>query len=99
MEPERPIEKLLRAYAKKRLEGGGAPETIHPATRRLLQTEVERKFAKDRGPAGSWIDRLSLLWPRFAWGIAILAVLGVIAVMVLPPAKRTANRSLLVKNE
>ena len=36
MEPERPIEKLLRAWAKKRREDAGADLELHPADRRLL---------------------------------------------------------------
>lgn len=43
MEPERKIEKLLRAYAKKRRVDAGDPLKLHPATRRLLQAEVARK--------------------------------------------------------
>ena len=73
-EPERPIEKLLRAAAKKRRDEAGAPFELHPANRRLLQGEVARKFAK---PQRTTLVRRALgqLWPRLAWGVAILAVL------------------------
>ena len=46
MEPERKIEKLLRAYAKKRRVGTGDAFTLHPATRRRLQAEIDRQFAE-----------------------------------------------------
>src|SRR5258707_3387232 len=46
MEPERKIEKLLRAYAKKRRADAGDAFKLHPATRRLLQAEVARNKSK-----------------------------------------------------
>ena len=46
METERKIEKLLRAYAKKRRADAGDPLKLHPATRRLLQGEVARRKPK-----------------------------------------------------
>ncbi len=46
MEPERNIEKLLRAYAKKRRAQAGDPLELHPATRRLLQGEIARNAPK-----------------------------------------------------
>jgi hypothetical protein len=46
MEPERKIEKLLRAYAKKRRAQAGDPLALHPATRRLLQGEITRNAPK-----------------------------------------------------
>ena len=42
MEPERNIEKLLRAFAKKRRADAGDPLKLHPALRRQLQAEVAR---------------------------------------------------------
>jgi len=45
-EPERPIETLLHAAAKKRRDEAGAPFELHPADRRVLQGEVARRFAK-----------------------------------------------------
>lgn len=43
MESERKIEKLLRAYAKKRRAEAGEPLSLHSATRRLLQGEIARQ--------------------------------------------------------
>ena len=48
MEPERKIEKLLRAYAKKRRAQAGDPLKLHPATRRLLQDEIARNAPQAR---------------------------------------------------
>ena len=48
MEPERPIEKLLRDAGKKRRDDAGAPFELHPAARRLLQGEVAQRFGKAR---------------------------------------------------
>ena len=45
MEEERKIEKLLRAYAKKRRADAGDPLKLHPAPRRQLQDEVARDCA------------------------------------------------------
>jgi hypothetical protein len=45
MEPERKIEKLLRAFAKKRRADAGDSLKLHPATRRMLQGEVARRRA------------------------------------------------------
>jgi hypothetical protein len=47
-EPERPIEKLLRAAAQKRRDEAGGRFELHPANRRLLQGEVTRTFPKTR---------------------------------------------------
>src|ERR1035437_9294033 len=44
-EPERPIEKLLRAAAKKRRDEAGAPLELHPATRRRAAAKKRRDEA------------------------------------------------------
>lgn len=68
MNDERPIEKLLRRFAKKRREEAGQPLELHPATRRLLQGEVSRQFpksdaagAKPDAPIG-WLTALRARW-------------------------------------
>src|SRR5436309_1561284 len=99
MEPERPIEKLLSAYAKKRSDEAGAPFDLHPATRRLLQGEVARKFAKEKRQPGSLLGSLAMLWPRFMWGLGMLAVLVVVFAMVLPLWNKDQSKSLLAKHE
>ena len=76
MNDERPIEKLLRRYAKKRRDAAGASE-LHPATRRLLQGEVERQYPRAAGGAApSFLVVLKNWWPWFAGSVAILALTG-----------------------
>ncbi len=97
MEPERPIEKLLRAHAKKRRDEAGASFELHPADRKVLQAEVERKFAKHkRFPAflKGWI----VVWPRLVWGTAILAVLAIIAFILVPAANKTNSDAFMAQN-
>jgi hypothetical protein len=98
-EPERPIEKLLRAAAKKRRDDAGAPFELHPATRRLLQGEVAQNFAKAQRQTRSFSEVLSQLWPRFAWGGAIFAVLAVTVYVLLPEPGKGKQEALLAKNE
>lgn len=73
-EPERPIEGLLRASAKKRREQAGTPFELHPVTRRLLQDEVRSTFqprrASDRKLRSSW---------SWAFGGALALALAVLA--------------------
>lgn len=67
MEPERKIEKLLRACAKKRRADAGQAFKLHPATRRLLQAEVARNTPKPNAAR----DRL--WWQLFSAGPASTA--------------------------
>jgi hypothetical protein len=98
-EPERPIEKLLRAAAKKRRDEAGAPLELHPATRRLLQGEAARKFARAQGASRSLLQGLSQLWPRFAWGVGMLAVLAVAVWLLVPAPGKNQSQTLLAKNQ
>jgi hypothetical protein len=98
-EPERPIEKLLRAAAKKRRDECGAPLELHPATRRLLQGEVTRKFARPGGERRSFAEMLVQLWPRFAGGAAIFAVLALAVYVLEPGAGPSSQEALLASNK
>src|SRR5271163_1620669 len=98
-EPERPIEKLLRAFARKRGDEAGAPFDLHPATRKLLQGEVTRKFGKPAPKDGSLFGSLSRLWPRIAWAAAIFGILGLVVWMIVPRSGEVANRARLAFNE
>ncbi len=98
-EPERPIEKLLRAAAKKRRDEAGAPFELHPANRRLLQGEVARMFANAGRQTRTLAELLGRLWPRFAWGVAIFAVLAVAAYVLLPFPGKGKPEALLARNE
>ncbi len=84
MEPERKIEKLLRAYAKRRRDQAGAPLDLPPATRRLLQGEVARRAP--RALDGGFFARLvALLRPRWAFALGGAAVV-LLAVALLWPS-------------
>jgi hypothetical protein len=98
-EPERPIEKLLRAAAKRRRDEAGAPLELHPATRRLLHGEVTRTFAKPGREPRSFIEVLGQLWPRVAWGLAIFAVLAVVGYALLPLPGKGKPEAMLAKSE
>ncbi|HHY84255.1 MAG TPA: hypothetical protein GYA07_01780 [Verrucomicrobia bacterium] len=79
MEPERPIEKLLRAFAQKRREQAGEPFELHPVNRRLLQDEVAR--FRRTGRAASWWGWIRN--PRFASALAAAVVLGACTTLLL----------------
>ena len=98
-EPERPIEKLLRAAAQKRRDEAGGPFEPDPATRRLLQGEVGRQFAgaaPERRPLWSLFGGL---WPRLAVGSAILAVLGVVVWLAMPGMRSEKSATMLARNQ
>ena len=89
MEPERPIEKLLQAYAKKRREQAEkGPFEMPGATHEILRREVSRKFRPAAGEPTSFWSSLAVLWPRLAWGFAILAILAIITAVLLPTGAR-----------
>ena len=89
MEPERPIEKRLRAFAKKRRANAGAPLEPHPATRRMLQSEVARQFARPAANEARLAQVPATWWLRFAWTVPALIVLGLGAWSLVP----THNKS------
>lgn len=96
-DPERPIEKLLRACGEKRREDAGAPLELHPATRRLLQGEAARQFAKPAAeprPAGSSFRQW---WPRLVWSLGGVAAIVAIVLVLTPP--RADKSQQLAKNE
>lgn len=98
MNDERPIEKLLRRYAKKRGDEAGPPPELHSATRRLLQGEVARQFPKpevERKPAATGF--FALLTRRWVYAVGLFVVLGVTAVMFLPALSKSKDRALLVQ--
>lgn len=82
-QPERPVEKWLRAAATKRREEAAGPFKLHPADRRLLQDEVSRVFPKPAPQARGFQNWWRAL-PRLAWGIGLVAVLGVVVWIVVP---------------
>src|ERR1051326_8723866 len=78
MMPEGPnkTEELLQRYAKERRERG-ADFSLHPATRRMLQGEVTRQFAKATSEENpSWLAWFGLWRGRLAVGVALAAVVA-----------------------
>jgi len=75
-EPEKKIDELLRAYARKRREDAGEPLEVHPATRRILQGEVTKLRGGKARESRSWWQSLLLVWPRFAAAFAIFMMLA-----------------------
>src|SRR5579863_6794140 len=99
-EPERDIEKTLRAYAKKRQEQAGAPAEMHPATRKLLQGEVARLRAKPTARPGFWTLILGSSWPQIAVRVAVFVLLASGAtVLLLPPAKTQMEMAKLSSHD
>jgi len=97
MDPERPIEKLLRQAAQARRGQAGAPQEIHPATRRMLQGEVARKFAA--GPPRVRRSFFELFMPQLAWGAALVVGLGLAASLMLPRNNAPRQEMLFAKND
>jgi hypothetical protein len=87
MEPERKIEKLLRAYAKKRRVQAGDPQKLHPAARRRLQEEIAR-----RASAADEEDVSLTLWElfrqRWAFLLGFALVVFFVATQFLPALNR-----------
>lgn len=96
MDNERPIEKLLRRYAKKRREETGAPLDMHPATRRLLQGEVRRRFPQTerRESAGGFLSQLR---PRLAFTLCMLALVAICAFLVFPELEKSEREGKLAR--
>ncbi len=106
MNHERPIEKLLRRFAKKRRDDAGAPLAMHPATRRLLQGEVARQFRKgdsERAASAGW---LATLRQRWLYATAAVSAVVVATILVWPhhpggvgelAQQKAADKSLLVQ--
>ena len=100
MEPERKIEKWLRAYAKKRRGQTKDSFGLHPATRRLLQDEIARKT-----PAPEEDDDSLSLWEMLrqqsAWLLVFTACIFLVATIFMPvvyKAKEKAQNTLGIAN-
>ncbi|HMC26897.1 MAG TPA: hypothetical protein VKM56_03780, partial [Verrucomicrobiae bacterium] len=100
MEPERPIEKVLRASAAKRRDEAGPPLELPPATRRLLQAEVARTHpARPERLQKRWAASFIKLWPRFALSVAGCALLVIIGWQFLASKNSQSNERLIARNE
>ena len=92
MQTERKIEKLLRAFAKKRREDAGDAFKLHPATRRLLQDAAARQ-ARTPTETGWLLRFLGGLRPGWVMvaGFAVLVFMG--AALLLPGLSKAKNRA------
>src|SRR5262245_19696130 len=88
---EHHMDKPLRAYARKRREDAGEP-VLHPATRRLLQTEVAQLRANPPALRRQWTW---LAWPRLAFASAAAVILGVLLWNFLPDQRNRASNQTL----
>ena len=83
-EPERKIEKLLRAFARRRRADVGEPFQMHPATRNLLQREVAQR-AKATPAKENFLARIfSVPRPRLVFAVSVLVVVAIAAGVLLP---------------
>lgn len=83
MEPERRIEKLLRAFVKKRREQAGDPVELRPAARQQLHKEISRRAPGTSG--GSFFSNLLLGFrPRLAFATCFIAVVAIGGWLLFP---------------
>ncbi len=102
MEPERPIEKVLRAYAKKRRDEAGAAPELHPAIRRLLQDEIARRRPKPAGSGDSFFAGLfASAGRKLAFAACVMAFILIGGMLIIPSlstAKYRAQGSMAMSN-
>lgn len=95
--PQSDLEKQLRQHAEQRRAAAGEP-SLHPVTRRLLQSEVRRHWGGRTADhaKGGWLPRF---WPRLAFALGVVAVLSTAAVLLLGPGgKAPMNFAKLEEN-
>jgi type II secretory pathway pseudopilin PulG len=94
MEPERNIEKWLRAFARKRRAGADDDFKLHPARRRQLQDEVARQFAEEPEAEES-VSLWQLFRQQWAFLLMFVLILFFGASFLMPAlssAKQKAKR-------
>lgn len=92
MEPERKIEKLLRAFAKKRRTEAGDAFKLHPVTRRRLQDAAARQVSPP-SDTGWLLKFLGGLRPGLVMvaGFGVLMFMG--AALLLPALSKAKSRA------
>src|SRR5580704_12270059 len=83
MEPERKIEKWLRAYAKKRRGQAKDSFDLHPASRRMLQDEIARQASTPEDEDDS-VSLWEVLRQQWAWLLVFTACIFLIATIFMP---------------
>lgn len=87
-EPERKIERLLRAYAQKRRRDAGEPPERSLAMRQQLQAEVARRFGSEPAEGRSWLEQfVAAHWGKLAIASCAAALLLIALVSMYPPAE------------
>lgn len=100
MNDERPIEKLLRRYAKKRRDDAGPARQLHPATRRLLQHEAARQFPKSKSKKKFGSDIFAAAFARrWFYAVGVIVVLAISAVVISPALSKKKSPDQLALNE
>jgi hypothetical protein len=76
--PRTPMHDLLKAYARQRRQAAEPPQEMHPATRRLLQSEVRRQRPPHPAPAKRpYLPKWMLSWRALAVALGVFTLLGV----------------------
>ncbi|MBI5773974.1 MAG: hypothetical protein HZA89_09570 [Verrucomicrobia bacterium] len=83
-EPERHVEKLLRAYSKRRREEAARIPELHPATRQMLRDEAARTWRPGTAEAEVGEKFGGSLWLRLGFAGAVGAVIVAAAVFMRP---------------
>jgi hypothetical protein len=99
IEPERPIEKLLRAYGKKRRDEAGAPFELHPVGRRELQSEVSRRYGASAPQTGFVAGFLARFWPRLVLVSACAMLVLVAGGILLNRETRHGSGTIMAKKD
>jgi len=99
MDEERKIEKLLRAYAKKRRADAGDPLKLDPALRRQLQAEVRRRAAKpDEDESMSLWQLFRQQWVFLVGFALVMFFLGALLLPALSTSKNKAQSVSVLAN-
>jgi len=93
MEPERKIEKLLRAAAEKRRGEAGDAFKLHPANRRLLQGEVAARHPPARRADGFFTLLPGALRRRPAFALCVFGIVAAGLVFLLLPLAGRKNEA------
>lgn len=101
MEPDRQIEKILRAAAKKRRDQAGDTLELRPSVREQLQREVSRNAAAKSGGGfiGFFSKWFSGFTPKLAFGVSVLGIVALAAWLLLPGLVGKQKESTLAMNE
>ena len=91
MPPERKIEKLLRAYAKRRRTAAGDSLTLTPATRRRLQEALARQVREQEKEEERSLSIWEFFRQQWAFLTAFALAIFIAAALILPVM--TANKS------